>query len=715
MTTIAPLRPSRKTQNGRSKSVARKSQTRSAFASALAVLLDGTSIHDRRQWAEFLEVTEPAISQWVCDRTLPSPERLRRILDRVRDEQAERGSLDGVEDDLSRALEAFEMVRHAPIQHVTPLAARMGDNTTVAEYLLQPLRTAWQRNLNTAPVAFQENFYLSTGPTIRHAALAQPLKPNADVLRRFRRTLEEARVRLGADSLCFYVADPLLEGDCRLALQDGVRYPEALEGPSFPLLSNALNPIQSYAFYKDARSAFMLRQEPFGDALQSILPTESPADRARSTLFGDFIDREGIVSCARIESVNGGRLRSVLFVNYSKEQHGSAELQETIGALFDRLNEEAFPYFWDQFNSEKWGEELHTLPIALQQFLARSKRSFVSALEGGLEEILRRIFDVLALDPRDTVGTVHIYERTTHGGILVPAAQVGPKQLTLPVLETKDGKGLITWAALRRRAIIVNDLGTSKFEPVYHEIRPGTRSEMALPLLAGDEVAAVLNIESTKPRVFDHHLIRTLALAGCQIGIMLQNFLYGKHIFTMKRLLSAIDGGLKETLEGIALLARNYVDCSRSDVWRFNEATGEFDEHGGDVIADGCRPRPDGWSAYLVKHRKPVFIQEILSLKDFSALEWDGTGWVPVEQGTPDELNAETLKRDHGGSKAQLGLPIAHGDKSFGVLWVKFDESTSLSHLPPTAVQMRAFDAGLLAPTSRIVTHPAGKLKLVAA
>jgi hypothetical protein len=195
----------------------------------------------------------------------------------------------------------------------------------------------------------------------------------------------------------------------------------------------------------------------------------------------------------------------------------------------------------------------------------------------------------------------------------------------------------------------------------------------------------------------------------------LQNFLYGKHIFTMKRLLSAIDGGLKETLEGIALLARNYVDCSRSDVWRFNEVTGEFDEHGGDVIADGCRPRPDGWSAYLVKHRKPVFIQEILSLKDFSALEWDGTGWVPVEQGTPDELNAETLKRDHGGSKAQLGLPIAHGDKSFGVLWVKFDESTSLSHLPPTAVQMRAFDAGLLAPTSRIVTDAAGKLKLVAA
>jgi GAF domain-containing protein len=658
--------------------------SRSRFATALAALLDDTGCYDRRQWAHFLDVTESAISQWVRDRTLPSPERLRRILDCLRNEG----------DATHEALRKFNAVCSAPAHRVSPLSARLGDNLTFGEYLLQPLRIALQRNLSALSVAAQEELLLAVNSNARQALLSQPSSPSLEQENDFRTLLLEARDRLGAASLCYYVADPLLDGDCRLAVQAGVRYPEAMQGPNFPLHSRALKPLAAYSFFKDARSALPLRQET--DDRTRVLIAVNP-------LFGDFVDREGVASCARIQATEGDSISSVLFVNYSSEPARPEQLKQPIIDLFERLNAEALPYFKAHYGSETWGEELHKLPIALQRFLAvRDKRSVVSALEGGLKVIIDRILAVLDLDREDTLGTIHIYEKET--GLLMPAAQVSSTPIDeLPVLRVADGKGLITWAALRRRAIVVNDLEESEFRRIYHPIRRETRSELALPMVAGEDVVAVLNIESSKAGVFDPHVIRTLALAGSQMALMWQNFMFGKYIWTWKELLKAVDRDLQESLTRIADLARQYVDCVSSDVWRFRPETETFDLHGGNVNTTGGGPRRQGWSYYLAKYGRPVFLYDIQSCKDFEAREWDGTQWQIVQPGAPTELNPMSVRRN---VKAQLGIPIAHDGRSFGVLWVKFDETKAPAHLHPPLTEIRALEE-LVGPAGQILMKAA--------
>lgn len=658
---------------------AHRRATRSRFAAALTALLDNTGIYDRRQWASFLDVTVSAISQWVRDKTLPSAERLRKILDYLRDQ-------DEMPEEI---LLEFGEVCFAPAQQVSPLGSRLGDNATFGDYLLQPLRTALQRTLSTLPVAKQEEVLVSANGSAREALLGRikrPLVPREHV---FQALLTEARKRLAADSLCFYVADSLLDGDCRLALQEGVRYPEALQGPNFPLKSRALKPIGNYAFFKDAKSALPLRQET-DKGLRPLID--------RNPLFGDFIDRERVASCARIEVADGDKVSSVLFVNYSSQPEHPEQLKEPITQLFEQLNAEALPYFNALYGREQWGEELHKLPIALQRFLANTKRSVVSALEGGLEDILERVLAVLDLDRSNTLGTIHIYEKSS--GTLLPAAKKGPELKEFPLLRTVDGTGLITWAALRRRAIMVNDLQASEFRTIYHPIRNETRSELALPMFAGDDVVAVLNIESSRVGVFDPHVVRTLALASSQIAIMWQNFMLGKQIWTLNQLLIAVDQGLQESLTRIAELARQYVDCVSTDVWRFKQDTRKFDMHGGKVNDAGGGPRSHGWSYYLATQGRPVFLSDIQSCKDFNALEWDGSEWRPAAAAAPTELNPVSVRR---GIRAHLGLPIRHGDKCFGVLWIKFGESSSLGHLPPPATEMRAFEEGLVGPAGQII------------
>jgi len=657
-----------------------KRKKRSRFATALVALMDDTNLHDRRQWTQLLGLSESAISQWVTDRTLPTPERLRIILECLRDNR-----------DVPQGIVVeFDDVCRAPAHQVSPLSGRLGDSATFGEYMLQPLRLALQRTLGTLPASVQEQLLLDANAKAREALFSRASEPSPTQEDEFQTLISEARVRLGAASICYYVVDPLLDGNCRLAIHTGVRHPEALLGPNFPLQSRALKSLSPYSFFKDARSALPLRSEVDERARPLIVA---------NPLFGDFVDRERVVSCARIQATEGDRINSVLFVNYSSEPEFPEQLKEPISGLFEQLNAEALPYFKSLYSNEQWGEELHRLPIALQKFLAaRDKRSVVSALEGGLTVIIDRILAVLDLDRQDTLGTIHIYEKET--GTLMPAAKVTPNPIAeLPLLRTSDGKGLITWAALRRCAVVVNDLRTSEFRHIYHPIRTETRSELALPMMAGEDVVAVLNIESSKPDVFDPHVVRTLALAGSQIALMWQNFMFGKYIWTWKELLKAVDKNLQQSLTRLADLASQYVDCASSDVWRFRPESGTFDVHGGNVNTNGGGPRPQGWSYYIAKHRRPVFLHGIQSRKDFSALEWNNTEWRAVSNAAPTELNPVCVQP---GISAQLGLPIAHSGKCFGVLWVKFDETTALGHLPPPVTEIRALEE-LVGPAGQIM------------
>lgn len=102
-------------------------QNASDFALLLRRLLDETDIFSRSQWAEFLNVSEAAISQWVTDKTVPRAELLRMIVELIR----------SVDDAPHEPLREFEKMAAKPSGIVSPNGKRFGES--VNAYLVSPL------------------------------------------------------------------------------------------------------------------------------------------------------------------------------------------------------------------------------------------------------------------------------------------------------------------------------------------------------------------------------------------------------------------------------------------------------------------------------------------------------------------------------------------------------------------------------------------------
>lgn len=80
--------------------------------------------------------------------------------------------------------------------------------------------------------------------------------------------------------------------------------------------------------------------------------------------------------------------------------------------------------------------------------------------------------------------------------------------------------GIVGRALRDRRTVLVSDIAT---EPDYVAMIPTTRSEAAVPILSGDEVVGVLNIECDVKDAFDRSHVLTLETLADGIGIILRN------------------------------------------------------------------------------------------------------------------------------------------------------------------------------------------------
>lgn len=78
------------------------------------------------------------------------------------------------------------------------------------------------------------------------------------------------------------------------------------------------------------------------------------------------------------------------------------------------------------------------------------------------------------------------------------------RQLALPV-----GIGVTGWVALHGRPLLVND--TWK-DSRYIEVRPGIRSELAVPMEDGGRVLGVVNVDSDRPNAFREEDLKLLVL-----------------------------------------------------------------------------------------------------------------------------------------------------------------------------------------------------------
>lgn len=120
-------------------------KTHSPLAQILRALLDDSGTYARSEWAAILGVSEPAISQWVNDDTLPRPEKLRALWRLLFEDTR-------VSD---AALERFEEMSRRPAAEISPRHAH-NIGRTLGHYMVRPAREAFSRALDHLPSEVQE-------------------------------------------------------------------------------------------------------------------------------------------------------------------------------------------------------------------------------------------------------------------------------------------------------------------------------------------------------------------------------------------------------------------------------------------------------------------------------------------------------------------------------------------------------------------------------
>lgn len=109
---------------------------------------------------------------------------------------------------------------------------------------------------------------------------------------------------------------------------------------------------------------------------------------------------------------------------------------------------------------------------------------------------------------------------------------VEEKRLIPVALETS----IVARAARTRQVVVINDTRQSATF-LSHRLLPNTRSELAVPLLAGERVLGVFDVQSDQPDRFGEEDIRIQTTLAAQIAIALQNAnLFAEQTATLNRL-----------------------------------------------------------------------------------------------------------------------------------------------------------------------------------
>ena len=131
-----------------------------------------------------------------------------------------------------------------------------------------------------------------------------------------------------------------------------------------------------------------------------------------------------------------------------------------------------------------------------------------------LHEVVRLVKETLRADEVSLLlrepGTGDLVEHE-----VVAQGQLRPTRYRLPLEQT----ALSTWVAAHRKPLVVPDVRKDKR---YLEVRLETRSEATVPIVAGDSLLGVLNLESKKLGYFQKGDVRLLEILASQLAVALR-------------------------------------------------------------------------------------------------------------------------------------------------------------------------------------------------
>ncbi|RPI87061.1 MAG: GAF domain-containing protein, partial [Chloroflexi bacterium] len=140
------------------------------------------------------------------------------------------------------------------------------------------------------------------------------------------------------------------------------------------------------------------------------------------------------------------------------------------------------------------------------------------------EEMLQTVVDLT----KQVFGLyhVHIYLLSETGNTLIiskGAGEIGRKMVAEGREIAMDAeKSLVARAARARQGVIVNDVQAVP-EFLSHPLLPDTRSEMAVPMIGGDQLLGVVDVQDALVERFTPEDVNIMTTLAAQIAVSLQN------------------------------------------------------------------------------------------------------------------------------------------------------------------------------------------------
>lgn len=146
-----------------------------------------------------------------------------------------------------------------------------------------------------------------------------------------------------------------------------------------------------------------------------------------------------------------------------------------------------------------------------------------------LEEILKIIVAEVSRLVRVNVATIYIVDPVD--GSIKDIVWQGVPESYKTRLTLKIGQGICGWVAKTGQSVVLNDVSENK---QYIQMRPETKSEIAVPLIAQDKVIGVFNVESDELNAYSQADLELLETFGSQAAVSIERALLYKEAMERK-------------------------------------------------------------------------------------------------------------------------------------------------------------------------------------
>ncbi len=262
------------------------------------------------------------------------------------------------------------------------------------------------------------------------------------------------------------------------------------------------------------------------------------------------------------QEIAGGNLEAVAPVT-TRDEIGA--LATTFNSMTSQLR--------DVINSLETRVELRTAQVQASADVGRAAASILDP-DKLLEQVVHLITDRFGF----YYAAAFIVEASGKWAVLNEASGPGNVAWTLKKAGHRlelDGNSMVAAAIRRRSPRIALDVGEEAVR-FANPLLPDTRSEVALPLIIGDEVLGALDVQSIQARAFDETSTTPLQAMADQITVALNNARQYRHERTRaQQTAGLLEASLELTTqvervqlyEHISELAMKLLSCDGVGVW----------------------------------------------------------------------------------------------------------------------------------------------------